>query len=70
MTDRKAPKGPQQYRGNGEHVWEDVGYQTVTSPMKMLDVERLRVPGGWLYRSNANAWGVFVPVPEAVGYVV
>jgi hypothetical protein len=60
--DRKAPKGPQAYKGNGKHEWEYVTYST----------ERLRVPGGWLYRfASASGSDIsFVPVPEAVGYAV
>jgi hypothetical protein len=60
---RKPPKGDQQYKGNGKHDWEDVdGNET----------DRLRVPGGWLYRYvNFDAPAlVFVPVPEVVGYKV
>jgi hypothetical protein len=57
----KRPHGAQEYKGNGKHAWEYVTKQT----------ERLRVPGGWLYRDSANAGAtVFVPVPEVVGYAV
>jgi hypothetical protein len=55
---RKAPHGKQEYKGNGKHQWEDVASFT----------KRLRVPGGWLYRSDGSL--AFVPVPEVVGYKV
>jgi hypothetical protein len=55
---KKAPKGPQAYKGNGKHAWE-----LVTG-----DVSRLRVPGGWIYDSGEAL--AFVPVPQAVGYAV
>jgi hypothetical protein len=58
---RAAPKGAQQYRGNGNHEWETVTTRSGT--------DRLRVPGGWLYRFN-NTTLAFVPVPDAVGYAV
>lgn len=54
----KRPHGAQEYKGNGKHDWEPVIGET----------ERLRVPGGWLYQGKYDT--VFVPVPEAVGYVV
>lgn len=61
---KKRPHGAQEYRGNGKHAWEIVAD----------DTKRLRVPGGWLYRygnTYANEHAItFVPVPEAVGYVV
>lgn len=60
---KKSPNGAQKYFGNGEHEWEPV-----VDPL----TERLRVPGGWLYRdcSYDNATMVFVPCPDAVGYAV
>lgn len=67
---KKRPHGAQEYKGNGKHDWQIVTrdadeYTSVT--------ERLRVPGGWLYRT-ASERGVptmtFVPVPQAVGYAV
>jgi hypothetical protein len=58
---RKAPKGPQEYRGNGRHTWEGVGAGKTM---------RLRVPGGWLYRDGGDASSTFVPMPDVVGYVV
>jgi hypothetical protein len=61
---KKTPKGQQAYKGNGKHKWELVVVEDEGS-----NVHRLRVPGGWLYRDNWNGL-VFVPVPEAVGYVV
>jgi hypothetical protein len=62
---KKAPKGPQQYKGNGKHAWERV----------TADTMRLRVPGGWLYgeyshRLSRVTNSTFVPVPQAVGYAV
>lgn len=62
---RKAPKGAQQYKGNGKHAWEKVTAETM----------RLRVPGGWLYgeysrRIDRVVNSTFVPVPQAVGYAV
>lgn len=60
---KKRPHGKQEYKGNGKHSWEAVTEGT----------ERLRVPGGWLYRSNNIDFlgdATFVPVPEAVGYAV
>jgi hypothetical protein len=60
MTERKRPDGAQEYQGNGNHKWEPVANGT----------ERLRVPGGWMYRDGYTSSAVFVPVPQAVGYVV
>lgn len=70
---RKAPKGPQVYRGNGKHSMELV----------YGDLHRLRVPGGWLYfdtyvDKDEGKFGsrelcgatTFVPVPEVVGYKI
>jgi hypothetical protein len=63
-ADKKRPRGPQEYRGNGKHEWEDVTDGT----------RRLRVPGGWLYvydESGVSAPTMgFVPTPEVVGYVI
>jgi hypothetical protein len=66
---RKAPRGAQAYRGNGQHDWEDVTADG--------DTKRLRVPGGWLYATVSRVNGkvkdtnkVFVPVPDVVGYAV
>lgn len=59
----RRPHGPQEYRGNGAHDWERVDMQT----------ERLRVPGGWLYKFDdifSTATMVFVPLPPVVGYHV
>ena len=54
----------QEYRGNGNHTWEGVinvgGYT----------VDRLRVPGGWLYRDMKTATLAFVPMPEVVRHAV
>lgn len=66
---RKTPKGAQAYKGNGKHCWELVAECDETNTI----TERLRVPGGWVYRdrtSEETGAGVFVPVPNVVGYVV
>jgi hypothetical protein len=55
---RKAPHGPQEYKGNGKHQWEQVDPYT----------SRLRVPSGWLYEHGCTI--TFVPLPAAVGYAV
>lgn len=61
---RKAPHGPQKYKGNGTHTWEETAEGT----------QRLRVPGGWIYNlyndDNATEAAVFVPVPDVVGYSI
>jgi hypothetical protein len=65
----------QTYKGNGEHDWELVHSTSDTFS------DRLRVPGGWLYRVVTNthyigiAYGtvvntVFVPMPEVVKHKV
>lgn len=54
----------QEYRGNGKHDWE------VVVPGEDEGVERLRVPGGWLYRDNATREVTFVPMPEVVKHKV
>lgn len=65
----------QEYRGNGNHEWETVAVAELTF------VDRLRVPGGWLYRTttdnrtiNTSISGgsavVFVPMPEVVKHAV
>jgi hypothetical protein len=56
---KKRPNGAQKYLGNGAHDWEDVTNHLT---------QRLRVPGGWLYRDGSTM--SFVPVPDAVGYAV
>jgi hypothetical protein len=60
---KKAPHGAQEYRGNGKHAWETVEIDDVPF------TRRLRVPGGWLYKSGGNGL-VFVPVPDVVGYKI
>lgn len=62
---KKRPHGRQEYKGNGKHRWESV----VEEEDGTVDTERLRVPGGWLYRDSFGG-STFVPVPEAVGYAV
>ncbi len=52
------PHGPQEYKGNGKHDWEDV----------TNDTQRLRVPGGWLYGDECDS--TFVPMPTCVGYSI
>jgi hypothetical protein len=64
---KKAPKGPQAYKGNGKHTWESV------DRTDDIVTTRLRVPGGWLYRVARNEFTksvTFVPVPEVVGYSI
>lgn len=65
---KRRPHGPQEYKGNGKHDWEDV----VKGDDDKLSVVRLRVPGGWLYGTNADDDGsmTFVPMPDTVGYGV
>ncbi len=63
---RKAPHGPQEYKGNGKHAWELVVSRTGSDAPS---VHRLRVPGGWIYKPRFSG-GVFVPTPEAIGYKV
>lgn len=63
-TIRTPPKGPQQYRENGNHEWEAV------ADGGLAGTTRLRVPGGWLYRDGRTVTTVFVPMPDTVGYVV
>ncbi len=60
MSTKRRPHGPQEYLGNGNHAWEYVADATY----------RLRVPGGWLYRDDTLPGIAFVPVPNAVGYVI
>lgn len=64
---RTAPNGPQKYLGAQNHTWEDVIPSEDANDRDDV-VDRLRVPGGWLYRNGARM--VFVPMPEAVGYAV
>jgi hypothetical protein len=54
----------QEYLGNGNHKWEQV---IIESGHRL---ERLRVPGGWLYRDLRTATLVFVPMPEVVKHKV
>jgi hypothetical protein len=65
IAPKKKPS--QAYLGNGKHAWEVVvgGGDFGTSPK----TERLRVPGGWLYKPRASA-PVFVPMPEVVKHKV
>lgn len=60
---KKKTKIGQAYRGNGKHMWERVTDGTA----------RLRVPGGWLYKTIDTAGKLlitravtFVPMPEVV----
>lgn len=66
---KARPRGAQEYKGNGKHLWQDVTEDGTS--------KRLRVPGGWLYNTAVyvddefvSADTVFVPVPEVVGYAV
>lgn len=63
---RKAPKGPQAYKGNGKHVWELV--IVGGSENYFVPTYRLRVPGGWLYAQDSAL--TFVPTPAVVGYAI
>jgi hypothetical protein len=56
-----AKKESQKYKGNGKHDWE---------PVYRLDVFRLRVPGGWLYKDEGTMTVTFVPMPEVVKHWV
>lgn len=63
LARKRRPRGAQEYKGNGNHAWEPVAEK----------LERVRVPGGWLYRSHDEhgpMGATFVPVPDAVGYAV
>ena len=70
----------QEYLGNGKHKWEDVTVNAKENDQgqKMIDgTQRLRVPGGWLYRVlgiNPVVGMVqnitFVPMPEVVKHKV
>ena len=60
-----TPRGPQAYKGNGNHDWENVTDGSISS----YRTTRLRVPGGFLYRYG-DGDPVFVPMPDVVGYVV
>ena len=59
-----GPKGEQEYKGSGNHDWEDIGDNS------HVVVRRLRVPGGWLYRVGYTSSTTFVPMPEVVGYKI
>jgi hypothetical protein len=61
---RRRVNGSQKYQGNGAHSWELV---TGNNGDK---TERLRVPGGYIYRDNIACAATFVPMPDAVGYAV
>lgn len=54
----------QEYKGNGNHAWETVcteaGFHT----------QRLRVPGGWIYRDQKYSTAVFVPLLKVIGHAV
>jgi hypothetical protein len=57
----KKEKKPQRYKGNGKHEWEDVCDFGCT--------QRLRVPGGWIYRDDMTGMA-FVPTPSVTGYCI
>lgn len=74
-VNRRRPNGPQAYKGNGKHKWELV----TEDPKGAGHTYRLRVPGGFLYRTVSvdqlvdepvAQSTVFVPLPEVVGYAV
>jgi len=57
----------QEYRGNGNHEWEDVHSDFSGS------TTRLRVPGGWLYlvlNEKQRFTTTFVPMPDVVKHKV
>ena len=57
MSDRQS----QEYRGNGNHTWEQVLVEAGAR------IDRLRVPGGWLYRDSKIGALVFVPIVDVMG---
>lgn len=66
-----SAKQSQEYNGNGNHKWEPVVTTYTTGTF------RLRVPGGWLYRSAVDigrdtvlATETFVPMPAVVKHAV
>lgn len=67
---RRSAHGPQEYKGNGKHAWQQVTVSSGEQPM----MARLRVPGGWLYAQRDNATHAistaqtFVPLPDVVDY--
>lgn len=58
----KPAREDQTYLGNGKHNWEPV----------VGGIARLRVPGGWLYKSEKASFkaGTFVPMPAVVKHKV
>jgi hypothetical protein len=56
-----SKKKSQEYRGHGEHDWE---------PDLRSGMQRLRVPGGWLYRFNYTTTTTLVPLPDVVKHKV
>jgi len=66
---RAKPRGKQAYKGNGNHEWETVLDEGIDDEGDLYDgMERLRVPGGWLYRSCGASAMTFVPLTDAIGY--
>jgi hypothetical protein len=55
-------KAKQGYKGNGRHEWEQVTAEGTT--------QRLRIPGGWIYRDSHVLAATFVPMPEVVKHKV
>jgi hypothetical protein len=62
---KARPHGVQEYKGSKFHSWEYVGPNS-----DYPEATRLRVPGGWIYRTPETGAAVFVPLPEVVGYVI
>ncbi|MFN4278327.1 MAG: hypothetical protein ACK4FJ_18695 [Ferrovibrio sp.] len=67
-------KTKQTYLGNGNHQWEPVAHFEPPFGNAGDSTARLRVPGGWLYRTVVMQDGevvasdsVFVPLPSIVG---
>ena len=71
---KARPRGAQEYKGNGNHKWEEVSVDAKGAG----HTYRLRVPGGWLYRTVSTddrgytdaQSSCFVPMPDTVGYAV
>jgi hypothetical protein len=64
LIESRKPKSlaKQAYKGNGQHSWEKVTEEGTT--------QRLRIPGGWIYRDSHVLAAVFIPMPEVVKHKV
>jgi hypothetical protein len=63
-----SKQNPQPYKGNGQHLWEEVVHESRANSAGQPHASRLRVPGGWIYRVQGRP--VFVPMPEVVKHKV